>query len=129
MHTFKRVYREMVEEMLKNELIRPSKSSFSLPVLHVKKKDSTWRFCIDHKVLNEATVKNKFSILTMDDMLDELQGAKNFSKLDLRASYHQIRMREQNVHKTTFRTYSGHYEYLVIPFRLCNAPSTSSKLL
>lgn len=99
---------DLIEHMLQSKLIQPNISPYSSPVILVKKKDGTWRMCVDYRHLNSNIVKNKYPISIIEDLLDEIFGAQVFSKIDLRLGYYQIRMKEVDIEKITFTSHMGH---------------------
>ena len=122
--------RVQLHELLdKKGFIRPSTSPWGAPVLFAKKKDKTLRLCIDYRQLNRVTIKNRYPLPRIDDLFDQLRGARVYLKIELRTGYHQLRVRETDIPKTAFRTRYGHYEFTVMPFGLTNAPAAFMDLM
>ncbi|GKA36574.1 putative reverse transcriptase domain-containing protein [Tanacetum coccineum] len=120
---------DQLQELSDKGFIRPSSSPWGAPVLFVKKKDGSFRMCIDYKELNKLTVKNRYPLPRIDDLFDNLQGSSVYSKVDIRLGYHQLRVREEDILKTAFRTRYGHYEFQVMLFGLTNAPAVFMDLM
>ncbi|GJW48976.1 putative reverse transcriptase domain-containing protein [Tanacetum coccineum] len=118
-----------LQELSDRGFIRPSSSPWGAPVLFVKKKDGSFRMCIDYRKLNKLTVKNRYPLPRIDDLFDQLQRSRVYSKIDLRSGYHQLRVREEDILKITFRTRYGHYEFQVMPFGLTNTPAVFMDLM
>jgi len=114
--------KRQLEELLDKKFVRPSVSPWGAPVLLVKKKDGNMRLCIDYWQLNKVTIKNRYPVSRIEDLMDQLVGARVFSKIDLRLVYHQIKVKDEDMQKTAFRTHYKHYEYTVMPFGVTNAP-------
>ena len=124
-----RELKAQLEELLSKGFIQSSISSWGAPVLFVTKKDGSLRLCIDYRQLNRVTIRNQYPFPRIDELFDQLQGSRVYSKIDLRSGYHQLRVQEGDVPKTAFRTRYGHYEFLVMLFGLTNAPTTFMDLM
>ena len=124
-----RELKAQLEELLSKGFIRPSISPWGAPILFVKNKDGSLQLCIDYRQLNRVTIRNQYPLPRIDELFDQLQGSRVYSKIDLRLGYHQLRVQESDVPKTAFKTRYGHYEFLVMPFGLTNAPTVFMDLM
>ena len=115
--------RVQLHELLDKGFIRPTTSPWGAPVLFAKKKDKTLRLCIYYRQLNRVTIKNRYPLPRIDDVFDQLRGARVYSKINLRTGYHQLRVRDTDIPKTVFRTRYGHFEFTIMPFGLTNTPA------
>ncbi|GJV52494.1 putative reverse transcriptase domain-containing protein [Tanacetum coccineum] len=120
---------DQLQELFNKGFIRPSSSPWGAPVLFVKKKDGSFRMCINYRELNKLTVKNRYPLPRIDDLFDQLQGSSVYSNIDLRSGYHQLRVREEDIPKTAFKTRYGQYEFQVMPFGLTNVPAVFMDLM
>ncbi|GKE94768.1 putative reverse transcriptase domain-containing protein, partial [Tanacetum coccineum] len=120
---------KQLQELSEKGIIRPSSSPWGALVLFMKKKDGSFRMCIDYRELNKLTIKNQYPLPRIDDLFDQLQGSSVYSKIDLRAGYHQLRISVEDIPITAFRTRYGHYEFQVMPFGLTNAPAVFMNLM
>ncbi|GJZ05709.1 putative reverse transcriptase domain-containing protein [Tanacetum coccineum] len=116
-----------LQELSDKGFIRPSSSPWGATVLFVKKKDGSFQMCIDYRELNKLIMKNRYPLPRIDDLFDQLQGSSVYSKINLRSGYHQLRVRDEDIPKTVFRTRYGHYEFQVMPFGLTNAPASEEE--
>jgi len=124
-----KVLKDELTNLLANGHIKPSRSPFGAPILFVKKKDGTLHMCIDYRALNKVTIKNRYTLPRIDELLHQIFKAKIFSLIDLTSGYHQILIDEKDIDKTAFCTCFGHYQFLVMPFGLTNAPATFQNLM
>ncbi|GKB27151.1 putative reverse transcriptase domain-containing protein [Tanacetum coccineum] len=120
---------KQLQELSDKGFIRPSSSPWGAPALFLKKKDGSFQMCIDYQELNKLIVKNRYPLPRIDDLFDQLQGSSVYSKIDLQSGYHKLRVREEDIPKTTFRTRYGHYKFQVMPFGLTNAPAVFMDLM